>query len=285
MADTPILLSTAPPDLAGWVRHFCAEPVPVLAHTAGEVALLAELEEARGCVDAQMVAHAIEADPLMTVRVLAHAGQHRSRQQVTDAETVTAAIMLMGLGRFFTAFADLPTVEDRLAHAPQALDGLEQVLRRSRRAGRFALGFANHRMDGDAAAVHTAATLHDFAEMLLWCHAPALAQQVAATLATDPALHSADAQRALLHITLAELEQALMRVWRLPELMVQLTDDGSRHALIAPQRRAVQLSVRIARHSARSWEHPELQQDFHDLADLLNLSVAAAERLVRDLDG
>lgn len=285
MAETPSLLNAALPDLSAWTRHFSHEPIPVLAQTVDEVRSLAELEAARGCVDAQMLAHAVSADPLMTVRVLAHAGQHRSRQQVTDAETVTAAIMLMGIGRFFDAFAELPAVEDRLADRPAALDGLEQVLRRARRAGRFALGFANHRMDGDAVAIETAAGLHDFAEMLLWCHAPALAGAVAACQAAHPALHSADAQRTVLHVTLADLEQALMRAWCMPELMVQLTDDGARHALVAPQRRTVQLAVRLARHSAQGWQHPALQADLQDTADLLNLSVLATERLVHDLDG
>lgn len=285
MADTlPPLLITPLPAVAAWVHHLAQAPVPVLAHTAGEVALLAQLEDTRGCVDAQMISQAIEADPLMTVRVLAHAGQHRARQQVTDAETITAAVMLMGIGPFFTAFAEMGTVEDRLDGQPGALDGLDKVLRRSRRAGRFALGFANHRMDGDAAAVHTAATLHDFAEMLLWCHAPALALQLAARQAEHPELRSVQAQQAVLHTTLPELEQALMHAWRLPELMIQLTDDGSRHALVAPQRRCVQLAVRLARHSAIDWALPAVQDDLQEIADLLNLSVGAAERLVHDLD-
>lgn len=284
MAHTLPMLTTPLPDLTAWTRHFAAAPIPVLAHTAGEVSALAALEEAKGCVDAQMIAQAIEADPLMTVRVLAHAGMHRARQQVTDAETVTAALMLMGIGPFFRAFDALPTVEEQLADEPGALEGLEKVLRRTRRAGRFALGFANHRMDGDAAAVHTAATLHDFAEMLLWCHAPQLALAVATRQADDPALRSIEAQQAVLHTTLPALEQALMRQWRLPELMVQLTDDGSQHALIAPQRRTVQLAVRLARHSAVDWTQASVAADLAEIADLLNLSVGAAERLVRDLD-
>jgi HD-like signal output (HDOD) protein len=286
MADTPPPLLTTPlSSLAAWTHHLAHAPVPVLAHTAGEVAQLAQLEDLRGCVDAQMISQAIEADPLMTVRVLAHAGRHRARQQVTDAETITAAVMLMGIGPFFTAFAGMGTVEDRLGDTPGALDGLDRVLRRSRRAGRFALGFANHRMDTDAAAVHTAATLHDFAEMLLWCHAPALAQALATYQPQHPELRSVQAQQTVLHTTLPELEQALMQAWRLPELMIQLTDDGSRHALVAPQRRTVQLAVRLARHSAVDWALPAVQDDLHEIADLLNLSVGAAERLVHDLDG
>ena len=40
-------------------------------------------------------------------------------------------------------------------------------------------GFAAHRMDHDAAVLHEAALLHDFAELLLWVRAPALALEIA----------------------------------------------------------------------------------------------------------
>lgn len=284
MQDTSSLITMAPRDLTGWVRHLSQASVPVLAHTASEIQLLAQLEEARSCVDAQMVVQAVGDDPLMTVRVLAHAGQHRSRHQVTDAETLTAAIMLMGIGPFFTTFSDLPIAEERLADHPAALTGLHEVLQRARRAGQFALGFANHRMDGDAAAVHTAATLHDFAEMLLWCHAPALALEIAARQAADPQLRSTAAQQAVLNTTLPVIEQALMKIWRLPDILVQLTDDSERHALVAPQRRTVQLAVRVARHTTHGWDNPALPDDLHDIADLLNLSISATQRLLHDLD-
>ena len=43
--------------------------------------------------------------------------------------------------------------------------------------------------------IHEAALLHDFAEMLLWVHAPALALQIAQAQAKDPTLRSALAQK------------------------------------------------------------------------------------------
>jgi len=284
MQDTSPLITIPPSDLAGWVARLRQAQIPVLAETVAEIRQLAELEEARGCVDPQMLASACQSDPLMTVRVLAHAGQHRSHHQVTDAETLTAAIMLMGIGRFFDAFTDLPVIEERLADHPRALAGVQAVLQRARRAGQFALGFANHRMDGDAAAMHTAATLHDLAEMLLWCHAPNLALEIAARQAADPALRSTDAQEAVLHTTLPAIEQALMRTWRLPDILIQLTDDSAHHALIAPQRRTVQLAVRLARHSSQGWHNPALPDDLQDIADWLTLSVSATQRLLHDLD-
>jgi HD-like signal output (HDOD) protein len=82
---------------------------------------------------------------------------------------------MLGITPFFRDFGPQPTVEARLADQPEALAGLHKVLRRSHRAARFALGFAVHRGDRDAAQIHQAALLHDVAEMLLWAHAPTLA--------------------------------------------------------------------------------------------------------------
>lgn len=271
-------------DLAAWTARLRDAPIPVRTRTTRSIEALAELEEARGNVDPQMLAEPTTADPLMTIAVLAHAGRHRRASQITDAETVTAAIMMMGIGTFFRAFGQMPTVEQQLADWPAALSGLSRVMTRAQRAAQFALGFAVHRMDSDAAVIQEAALLHDFSEMLLWCHAPALALAVQARQEADPTLRSAQAQEAVLNIRLADLEQALMKAWGMPELLVQLTDDGNTHALVAPQRRTVQLAVRLARHSARGWDNAALPDDLADIADFLNLSPHATKRLLQQLN-
>jgi hypothetical protein len=43
--------------------------------------------------------------------------------------------------------------------------------------------------------------------------------------------------------------------------------------------------VRLARHSALGWDNAALPDDYRDIADLLHLSPAHAEHLVRDVDG
>jgi HD-like signal output (HDOD) protein len=154
------------------------------------------------------------------------------------------------------------------------------VLRRSHRAATLAIGFAVHRMDPDAALIHQAALLHDFAEVLLWCHAPTLALALRQAQQTEPTLRSAVAQQTLLNVKLGDLQQALMLAWRLHDLLVKTADE--RHAG-HPSVRTVALAVRLARHSAHGWENAALADDFGELALLLNLSAEAAEQLVRDI--
>jgi len=138
-----------------------------------------------------------------------------------------------------------------------------------------------HRMDHDAAIIYQAAQLHDFAEMLLWCHAPALALEIRARQHADPTLRSAVVQQQVLNIELADLQQTLMRAWRLPELLVHISDDKQAHT---PQVRNVLLAMRLARHSARGWDNAALPDDYADIANLLNLGIEPTIKLVQGLD-
>jgi HD-like signal output (HDOD) protein len=159
--------------------------------------------------------------------------------------------------------------------------GLKEVLRRGHRAANFALGFAVHRQDHDAAVIHHAALLHDFAEMLLWCHAPSLALRIRSAQLADATLRSAAIQKEVLNITLADLQQSLMRAWKLPDVLKRITDD--RHAE-HPSARSVVLAIQLARHTAQGWDNAALPDDTRDIARLLNLSEDATRRMLSDLD-
>ena len=277
-AILPPLLERPMRDLRAWVDHFAQAPIPVLAETAVQVAELAQREDE---VDAHLLSGHLAQDPLMVLRLLSHVARHRSGRLLSDVETVTEALVLLGISPFFRAFADLPTIEQRLAGRPAGLQGLERVLCRAHRASRFALGFAVHRMDHDAAVIHEAALLHDFAELLLWCHAPSLALDIAQRQADEPSLRSNLAQRAVLGIELPDLQHALMKAWHLPELLIRLGDQ--RHAQ-APAVRNVMLAIRVARHSANGWDNPALPDDVSDIAQLLQLGIEPTRQLLVQLD-
>jgi HD-like signal output (HDOD) protein len=270
-------LTQALPDLAAWTSHFQAATIPVLTQTAEALEGLRANED---LVDANSIGEMISGDPLMTLKVMAHVAAHRSQRVVTDTETVTSALVLIGISPFFRAFGPQPTVEERLADLPEALEGLDDTMRRAHRGANFALGFAVHRMDHDAAVIHAAALLHDFAELLLWCHAPGLALRIRQAQRADPTLRSSIAQRVVLNIELADLQQSLMKAWRLPELLIRINDD--RHADDASVR-TVMLALRLARHTARGWDNAAIPDDIADIATLLNLSTEATLQLVRGI--
>ena len=311
-------------DLAAWTSHFRRAEIPVLRETIEALDALRADEER---TDANSIGEMIGGDPLMTLKVLAYVSDHRGRSVVTGAETVIAALVMMGIPPFFRAFAAPTSVEDRLAGSPEALAGLQRVLRRAHRGARFALalavrgmesepGGARHEPDsvhhptrrqdygrddfpaeryhharhrraargaGDphAATVHAAALLHEFAEMLLWCHAPQLALRIRAMQEADPTLRSSVAQRTVLRIELDELQQALVAAWRLPPLLAETAQESQAGHTGA---RAVALGSRLARHTANGWENAAIPDDVAEVAALLNLSPAAALALLMEID-
>ena len=278
-ATLPAFVERAPRDVAGWVRLFNHSQLPVLAGTA---ATLEEMRPMEDAVDAHMLAQAIVSDPLMTLKLLAHVAHVRRGREGSEVETVTEALVMLGIPPFFHTFGPQQVVQERLADLPDALAGFENVLRRSRRAASFALGFAVHRMDQDASVIHEAALLHDFAELLLWLQAPALALELQNRLAADTTLRSAAAQKALLNIELADLQHALMKSWRLPSLLVSITDGHAQN--VTAQVRNVLLPIRLARHSAHGWDNAALPDDLHEAAALLQLSSDAVLRLLLEID-
>ena len=265
-------------DLNAWTSHFRSADIPVLAETAEMLEAMRLREDE---LDANTIGEMMSGDPLMSLKVLAYASTHRGSRMVTDTETVIATLVMMGISPFFRAFGPQPTVEERLADQPAALAGLLDTVRRAHRSANFALGFAVHRHDRDAAVIHQAALLHDFAEMLLWCHAPTLALQIQSAQSVDATLRSSVIQRKVLNVELADLQQALMKAWRLPDLLVRISDDAHAEQSCVKN---VLLAVRLARHTARGWDNAALPDDVADIATLLNLSHGAALQLIEEIE-
>ena len=263
MLDHPL------PDLDTWVRRFTSDSLPVLRITQRN------LEELRGNleqVEARELSRLILHDPLMTARVLAYTQPMRSRNLQCDITTVGTAIMMAGIEPFFAHFSELPTIEDRLhSTGSQTLLGVLHIIRRAQRAADYAQEWATWRHDLHLEEIRIAALLHDLAEILVWCSAPALGIEINRRLTIEPGLHSTDAQRAILGFTFNELQRELCRIWQLPPLLQELIDDGDNPSL-TPRVRNVSLAVRLARHSSYGWDNPALPDDYAAIATLLHVS-------------
>lgn len=280
MAVTPSRYLTVPlRDLDAWTRYFRDAQIPVLAKTS---AALETLRADEDNVDASRLGETIERDPLMSLKLLAHVAAKRRVDTATETESITTSLVMTGISPFFRDFGLQPTVEDHLHDQAQALQGLHALLHRADRAAQFATGFAVHRGDTDVGVIRLAAFLHDFAEMLMWCHAPTLQLRIAQAQRADPTLRSATVQKVMLNIELDDLRQALMKMWHLPELLVRISDD--RHADTGIVRNVV-LAVRLARHTSQGWDNPAVPDDIDDIAQLLHVSPAVALAYAHRVDG
>jgi HD-like signal output (HDOD) protein len=265
-------------DLAAWVRYFGPAALPILAKTSTEIEALREIEEN---VNAGMLAPVIQHDPLLTIKFFANVASRRRKADQTETETVMSSLVMAGVAPFFRDFGVQLTVEDQLHAQPKALQGLMDVLTRSQRAAHFAMAFAVHRGDTDAEVIYQAALLHDMAEMLMWCHAPTLAMEIRAMQKANPTLRSAALQRFVYNIELDDLRQELMKIWRLPSLLVRVCDGKHPEH---PSVRSVTLAVRLARHTTHGWDNAALPDDINDIALLLNSNVRVVTSFLRKIE-
>jgi HD-like signal output (HDOD) protein len=94
-------------------------------------------------------------------------------------------------------------------------------------------------------------------------------------------LRSAAVQMELLHAELNDIQHQLMVGWRLPEILVRITDDRQTENT---QVRNVLLAIRIARHTMHGWDNPAIPDDLRDIAALLRLGIEPTRQLLLEID-
>lgn len=255
--DTPL------PTAEAYVEFLSAQVIPVLRRTERELdALRSETDSVNG----KRIAAIVLGDPLMTLKVLAHLQANRRRSQNHDITTVDRAIMMMGIAPFLDTFSSMPTLEDQLSNHPKALLGVLQVITRARRAAHHARDWAIARHDLDVDEITVAALLYESSEILCWIFAPQLVLRIQNMQQRDPRLRSDLAQRTILGTTMSEIQLALVREWKLPELLVMLQDENNKDN---PRVRNVLLANRFTRHVAHGWTDPALPDDIAEIEKLI----------------
>ena len=252
------------PGVEPWVEHFKEVEIPVLRHTVHQ---LAELRDDAERINTRQLAAIIENDPLMTLRLFRYMAESRSSRSTAELTTVERALMMIGTQKFYADFQDLPVIEQQLKGYPKAMLGLLKVMARSRQAALWARDWAVLRQNPAFEEITLAALLHDFAEMLMWCFAPALATRTKERQAAAPHLRSASVQNEEYGVILDELSAELSTLWGLPHLLVTLMDPENANS---PNVKNVKLAVDLARHTAVGWNNPALAEDYREIEALLH---------------
>lgn len=257
-----------------WVVRLSKSELPVLKHTARDLTALREDEDK---LSAHAIAHAIERDPVMTVKLLRYLQSHKHRAQTSDVVQVEQALLMLGMEPFFKHVAPQPLIEDLLKTHPVALPPLLRMVHRAHRASEYAFDWAVYQHDLHFEEVRVAALLHDIAEILMWCFAPDSMLKIRDIQLNDKALRSHDVQQQVLGFTLGELQKELAVRWGLPELLITLMNGTSAHT---PRVRTVTLAINLARHSANGWDDAALPDDYKALGELLHLPFDQAMAMV-----
>jgi HD-like signal output (HDOD) protein len=251
--------------LSGWVSVLGHAEIPVLKQTARDLAVLHEDAEN---LSARGVTEIIARDPMMTVKLLRYLQRHKHRRQEHEVVQVEQALLMLGVEAFFNKIPPQPLVDEVLRGQTAALACLLRVVHRSHRASSYAFDWAVRLRDLHFEEVRIAALLHDLAEMLMWCFAPADMLKIRAMQQQDRTLRSRAAQQEVFGFALEDMQLALAREWSLPRLLLTLMDDACAQQ---PRVRNVVLAVNLARHSANGWDDAALPDDYRDIGELLNM--------------
>ncbi|MDP1996536.1 MAG: HDOD domain-containing protein [Gallionella sp.] len=254
--------------LEHWVSVLTHAELPVLKHTARDLSAL-RADDKR--LNAHSIAEIIASDPIMTVKLLRYLQQHKRKAQTTEVVQVEQALLMLGVEPFFNNVAPQPLAEEMLKSHVVALPPMLRVVHRSHRASGYAMEWAVQLRDLHYEEVRVAALLHDIAEILMWCFAPALMLEIRDIQQKDKALRSRSVQEQVLGFTLAELQKELALQWELPGLLLMLMNDSGAKQ---PRVRNVELAVNLARHSANGWDDAALPDDYQDIGELLRIPAA-----------
>jgi HD-like signal output (HDOD) protein len=263
-------------DMQAVVQALGGRDVPVLGST---VEALRHMRREEDRVTAREISRLVLRDPLMTLKALRFAEANRGNRQSADITTVEHVVMMHGIHNFLRVFVNVVALEDVLANDPVALDGARAVVSRAQHSAAYARSIAYQRHDSESDEVVIGALLHDLAELMLWLHAPRAESEIRHLLEQARGLRSAPTQQFVLGFTHMELQLALAKAWRLPDLLQRLMDDD--HA-DHPRVINVALASRLARHLAHGWFDPALPDDYADIQKLLNGTVDSVRRLVRN---
>ena len=268
-------MSQQPGSLSDWLAFLGRADIPVLKHTARE---LARLRDDEAQLNARSIVDVVTDDPLMTVKLLRYMQTHKHRHQSYELVDAKQALIMMGLDTFFHEVPAAPIAEEMLHEHRAALVHLLHTVRRAQRSAYYAFDWALRLHDLHAEEVQVSALLTHVSEMLMWCFSPERMLEIQRLQAADHTLRSADAQKMVLGFAGLDLQRQLTVAWRLPELLRNLMDplqaDSSRV-------RNVMLAVNLARHSAHGWHDAALPDDYHQIAALLHLDTNKVMSLVK----
>ena len=265
--------------LNDWVIRLSESEIPVLKHTARD---LAALREDDNKLSAHTIAHVIKRDPMMTVKLLRYLQLHKRRAQTTDVIQVDQALLMLGMETFFNSVATTVLLEDIFKSHIVALPPVLRVIHRSHRASEYAFDWALRLHDMHFEEVRITALLHDIAEILMWCFAPEDMLKIRDLQLHDKALRSRAAQEQVLGFPLDALQKALNIQWALPELLLTSMNEACANQTRV---RNVTLAINLARHSANGWDDAALPDDYKDIGALLHIPAEQAMLMVIGEEG
>jgi len=271
----PPFISKRPDSLQAWAHALEPNLLPVLGPTATQLEDWRDVEEH---IDVHQLAEDICLDPLMSMKVFSSMGLRLRGSDRTEPETITAALLLMGIPPFFKTFGPQRVIEEVIGASPACMSGFSRSLSRAQLAGRFTLSFAAHRLDQDATMLFGAASLHNIIDLMLWVRAPILSIRMQEMRTAHPRRRSAEIQSEVLGWTAHEIARVWFDTWAIPRTIGAVL--GLFPHNDQAQLKTIDLGRRLARHWTPDLSDAGIPDDITELCELLQIGPEAARNLV-----
>ena len=258
-----------------WVGRLENAEIPVLKRTARD---LARLQADPDHTEVRDVAEVLSHDPMMTLLLLRYVQQNKRSSQLNELVQIEQALMMLGMQTFFSRLAGQPVAEDSLRGQMQALTGMLHAVQRATRAAWFARDWAVRLKDLHFDEIRIVALMHNFAEILLWCHAPEPMSRIRQLQMKDRSRRSRDVQTEMLGFKISDLQLELARRWNLPGLLI---DFMQRNYAQERRMRIIVLAINLSRHAENGWNDAALPDDYSEIGELLHLPADEVMQMVQ----
>lgn len=259
MASNP---SGLPQTAQQWISRWRTKPLAMLSNTRERLDALRDTDGDPSPAD---LAKIVQTDPFLSYLLLKAVNNRQRGKFSSEVIGIENALKLVGVQRFIEQFGHLPVIEERLPPGSVGYAVLIQQILIARQAAAFAWEWAVARLDLKPEEIYSAALLHNQAWCQLALHEPQLANSWLPWHAS--ALQNEEAvQQQLLHMSLAQLQLALMRNDNIPPSLLELITLEP-----APNPRAliVGAAAAVSAYCVSGWQHPQLQSQLANIAQCL----------------
>ncbi len=255
--------------LAAWLEKLDNKILPVLQYSQDELTQLLRDEN----VPISRLAVIIEHDMGMALHLLRFINSISSKHLNSNINTVSHALMMLGLNQLRRLPQSLTTIES-LNPSLQSLvrSFYSEAHHAAYQAGQWAL----IRKDYEPDEIYIAALLHNIGELMLWLFNTAEMSRLREMLQQDK-MEKEQAEYVVLGFSIAEMTRELAKRWHLPELYCNSLYSEN---FDKPRVQGVMLAVQLARHSRRSWYSDDVGTIIEDVADYLYLDVDSTTALI-----
>lgn len=260
-----------PMSLTVWLKRIVDKEMPAFRRTATDIRQAAANPE----TGSDALGKLILTDPALTARVLRIANTVFYNPSGRVIQTVSRAIVVLGVDTICTICVSLALIESLLGGRRQ--DRVMVDLGRSIHAALVARTLAQALREPQAEEVFIGALLYRVGNLVFWCFSED--EGAALDAALRPGVDGSATEKALLGFTLRQLTQALVDEWKLSGVLMEVF----RNRTSVPPAECILLAWRWMQALEQGWENPRVCEEILKLSERLQLDPAVTTSLLARL--